>query len=197
MTPSLVLRHSPTPTQPRVARAKEPWSPGYLKCVGSLAGLYREPRRRFSSARTGCTILPGFIFQSGSHTVLNWRNASINLGETSSATAPPELGRRRARRKKTRRIQGPDRRRDDKVPEMIDAFSSHKVEIDAGMNAALAEVAVQSATIVECIEKLPKPAQIITEPVRMNSGVFPSLPGVVLAWHAGPLLRGRTRARAR
>ena len=65
-----------------------------------------------------------------------------------------------------------------------------QTEINAGMDETLPEMAVERAEISELVEQRPKIAQIFSDVVRRNGGIFPAFPGVRLVWNA------RARAQA-
>ena len=75
-----------------------------------------------------------------------------------------------------------------------DALGAVQVERDAGVHAALAEVAVQArpglVAVAELVVQLLQVPQVVAEPVRVDGGVFPAFPGVAVAGH----VRGRAEA---
>ena len=75
-----------------------------------------------------------------------------------------------------------------------DAFGAVEVEGDAGVHAALAEVAVQArpglVAVAELVVQLVQVPQVVPEPVRGDGGVFPAFPRVAVAGH----VRGRAQA---
>ena len=62
------------------------------------------------------------------------------------------------------------------VAEFLDAFSGLKVEADAIVRTAVAEVTVHDTAIAVRIGQLAQIAQITAEFVWGNGGIFPALP---------------------
>src|SRR5574337_1484743 len=65
--------------------------------------------------------------------------------------------------------------------EFLDPIASEQVEVDAGVDAALAEVAVEGGEIAVFIEQLVEVAQVAAELFWGHAGILPALPGVWLA----------------
>src|SRR5690242_12544082 len=64
----------------------------------------------------------------------------------------------------------------DKRAIVANSFNGAKIEIDASMNAALAEVPVERAVIAVLFEEFAQIAQIVADFVGRNSGVLPTFP---------------------
>ena len=68
---------------------------------------------------------------------------------------------------------------------MLDALVGLQLEVDPGVDAALAEVAVKRAVVAELLEQLAEVAEVGADAVGGDGGVLPALPGVLLARDAG------------
>ena len=60
-----------------------------------------------------------------------------------------------------------------------------QIEVHTIVYAAIAEVTVKSATIVEAVHQLAQFAQILAQLFRRHRRVFPAFPGEVLAGNVG------------
>ena len=74
---------------------------------------------------------------------------------------------------------------------MLDALVGLQIEVDPGVDAALAEVAVERAVVAEFLEQLAEVAEVGADAIGRDGRVLPALPGVLLAGDAG----GRPEAR--
>src|SRR5207244_7033152 len=70
------------------------------------------------------------------------------------------------------------------VAEFLDAFSGLKVEADAIVRTAVAEVTVHDTAIAVRVGQLAQIAQITSEFVRSNCGILPTFPGCRLSRYA-------------
>jgi hypothetical protein len=73
----------------------------------------------------------------------------------------------------------------DEAAVLLDAGGGDEVEVDPGVDAALAEMAVEGALVAILVEQLAQGAQVIPDPLRRDRGVLPARPGVRLAGHPG------------
>src|SRR5919108_1173128 len=71
------------------------------------------------------------------------------------------------------------------VTVFFNAFGRRQIEIDPGMDAALAKMAVERAMISVAVEKIAQVAQISADFLRRNRGVLPALPGIALSRSKG------------
>ncbi len=77
------------------------------------------------------------------------------------------------------------------LAEVLHALVGLQLEVDPGVDAALAEVAVERAVVAVLLEQLAEVAEVRADAVGRHGGIFPPLPGVLLAGNAG----GRPQAR--
>src|SRR5690242_5724931 len=64
----------------------------------------------------------------------------------------------------------------DKGAEAHDAVAGLQIEVDAGMQTSLAEVAVECAGVVVAVDERAQVAQIVRELLRWRGGIFPARP---------------------
>ena len=74
---------------------------------------------------------------------------------------------------------------------MLHSLISLQLKVNPGVDAALAEVAVERAIVAELLEQLAKVAEVGADAVGRHGRILPPLPGVLLAGDAG----GRAQAR--
>jgi hypothetical protein len=77
------------------------------------------------------------------------------------------------------------------LAEVLHALVGLQLEVDPGVDAALAEVAVERAAVAELLKQFSEVAEIGADAVGRDGGVFPTLPRVVRTRDAG----GRPQAR--
>ena len=81
--------------------------------------------------------------------------------------------------------------RDDQVSslvqelaEVLDPFDRLQIEVDPGVDATLAEVAVKRAAVVVLREQLAQVAQVVPHPIGWDGRIFPALPRIFFAGNA-------------
>ena len=71
------------------------------------------------------------------------------------------------------------------LPIFADPLLRLQVKVDAGVNASVPEVPVESAVIAVAGHQLAKITQVISEGFGRDRGIFPALPGQRLTGHVG------------
>src|SRR5690606_8300631 len=79
----------------------------------------------------------------------------------------------------------------DELAVALDAAAAHEVEVDAAMDEALAEVAVEGRLIVELVHQAPEVPEVVAHAVRRDRRVLPAGPGGFQSGHE----RGRAEPR--
>ncbi len=188
-------RHLPTPTQRLAACAKEPPSCGKRKKRScGVAGAQSPPSLRCSSRPAGrarpcpgSSCCPGRRGRFSSWNALTRSSPNMRVSSSPrdwpSPCSPDSEPPCRTTRPAARSMNSP-------VP--ADAFGAVEVERDAGVHAALAEVAVKArARLVAVAELVVQLLQVPGGSRRAGPGGRPSLPSL-------PRCRGgRARARSR
>ena len=79
----------------------------------------------------------------------------------------------------------------EETAHLLQSFAGPKAEIDAAMNAAVAEMAVKGGVVIVAVEQLAKLAQVISKALRRNGRVLEPFPGVRVMGHERSAAKAR------